>query len=121
MAYDQPGRRLWIGCRVPASVAVFDSASGKPLGGIPAVGDTDDLFYDAARRRLYMIGGEGAVDVFEADGARLRRLERLTTREGARTGLWVASEDRLYVAVPARRGQSAEIRVLQAAAPAPGN
>ena len=45
---------------------------------------------------------------------RLQRLERVTTRAGARTGLWVPSQSRLYVAVPARGGGSAEIRVFEA-------
>jgi hypothetical protein len=78
------------------------------------VGDTDDLFYDEARRRVYVIGGDGAVDVFGRDGDRLQRLGRVSTRAGARTGLWVAAPSRLYVAVPERSGESAEIRIFEA-------
>jgi hypothetical protein len=61
-----------------------------------------------------VIGGDGAVDVFARDGDRLQSVGRVNTRTGARTGLWVAAESRLYVAVPERGGQSAEIRVLEA-------
>jgi DNA-binding beta-propeller fold protein YncE len=114
MAIPDTGDRVFVGCRKPASVAVFDSITGKLTGTTPTVGDTDDLFYDAGRKRIYVIGGEGAVDVLAPDADRLRRVARIPTRDGARTGLWVPSESRLYVAVPARGGASAEIRVFEA-------
>jgi len=114
MALDEDRHRLLIGCRQPASVALFEIDGGKSLGAIPAVGDTDDLFYDPARKRVYVIGGEGFVDVVQPNGDALRRTSRASTREGARTGLWVAQDSRLYVAVPARGRQSAEIRVFDA-------
>ncbi|PYR81880.1 MAG: hypothetical protein DMF87_03690 [Acidobacteria bacterium] len=112
MALDEPSHRLFVGCRRPASLALFDTAAGKLLGTISAVGDTDDLFYDAARQRVYVIGGEGFIDIVQRSGDSLRRVARVPTRAGARTGLWVADENRLYLAVPARRGQAAEIRVF---------
>jgi hypothetical protein len=72
------------------------------------------MFYDPERRRLYVIGGEGAVDVLVRDADVLRRAARIPTRAGARTGLWVGSQSRLYVAVPARAGNPAEIRIFEA-------
>jgi hypothetical protein len=114
MALDEPSHRLFIGCRRPASLATFDTAAGKPVGAIPIVGDTDDLFYDSARRRVYVIGGEGFIDVVQREGDMLHRVARVATRNGARTGTWVAEQSRLYLAVPSRRGQSAEVRVFAA-------
>ncbi len=114
MVLDEPSHRLFIGCRRPASLALFDTATGKLLTAIPNVGDTDDLFYDAPRRRVYALGGEGFIDINQRDGDGLHRIGRVSTRGGARTGTWVAQQDRLYVAVPARRGQRAEIRVFSA-------
>jgi DNA-binding beta-propeller fold protein YncE len=112
MALDEPTHRLLVGCRRAASLTLFDTSTGKPLGAIPIVGDTDDLFYDSDRRRVYVIGGEGFIDVVQRDGDSLQRVARVATRDGARTGTWVAAQDRLYVAVPSRRGQTAEIRVF---------
>ena len=112
MALDEPTHRLLVGCRRAASLTLFDTSTGKPLGAIPIVGDTDDLFYDSDRQRVYVIGGEGFIDVVQREGDSLRRVARVPTRDGARTGTWVASQNRLYVAVPSRRGQSAEIRVF---------
>jgi YVTN family beta-propeller protein len=114
MALDESTHRLFVGCRNPALLALLDADSGKPITTLPTVGDTDDLFYDGDLRRVYVIGGEGAVDVFDRNGDQLRRVDRVQTRQGARTGLWVPSQRRLYVAVPARGGQPAEVRVLQA-------
>jgi hypothetical protein len=112
MAFDEASHRLFVGCRRPASLAIFDTTAGTLLGSTPVVGDTDDLFYDAARRRMYVIGGEGFIDIVQREGDSLRRLARVPTRAGARTATWVADEGHLYLAVPARRGQPAEIRVF---------
>jgi hypothetical protein len=112
MALDEGTSRLFVGCRRPAQLAVVDVHTGKPVASVDIVGDTDDLFYDADRRRVYVIGGDGFVDVFERQGDVLRRIDRVATRPGARTGLWVPAISRLFVAVPARGGEQAEIRVL---------
>ena len=65
MALDEANHRLFIGCRRPAKVLVFDTSNGREVSSFEIVGDTDDLFYDAARQRLYISGGEGFVDVIE--------------------------------------------------------
>ncbi|HZD40736.1 MAG TPA: hypothetical protein VE131_08455, partial [Terriglobales bacterium] len=56
MALDEMHHRLFIGCRAPARLLVFDTDNGKQKASLEIVGDTDDLFYDAARRRVYVIG-----------------------------------------------------------------
>jgi len=114
MALDEPTGRVFVGCRSPASLSELDAANGTVVANVPTVGDTDDLFYDAPRQRLYVIGGEGFVDVVQREADTLRPLARVPTRDGARTGLWVEAQSRLYVAVPARGGQPAEVRVLEA-------
>src|SRR5262245_60281440 len=115
---DESGRRLFVGVRRPAQLLVFDTVSGKRLAAVSCVGDTDDLFYDSRRDRVYVIGGEGYVDVFDAAATgTYPRLARLTTRAGARTGLWSPELDRLFVAWPSRNGQPAEVHVFGAPGP----
>jgi hypothetical protein len=112
MSLDETGHRLFVGVRHPAALLVFDTTSGKRIANAPCAGDTDDLFYDARRDRVYVIGGEGYVDVFDASPAasgKLDRLAHIATRTGARTGLWSSDLDRLFVAWPARDGKDAEI------------
>jgi DNA-binding beta-propeller fold protein YncE len=121
MALDEAGHRLFVGVRQPARLLVFDTASGKSVATVPCAGDTDDIFYDKSRGRVYVVGGEGFVDVFDAmAGGTYDRILRLPTRAGARTGIWSSELDRLFVAWPARDGKSAEIHVLSApTAPGP--
>jgi DNA-binding beta-propeller fold protein YncE len=119
MALDEASSRLFVGCRRPARLAIVDATSGAFVAAADIVGDTDDLFYDQARRQLYVIGGDGFVDVLGRDGDRLQRVGRVSTRGGTRTGLWVGSQSRLYVAVPERAGEPAEIRVFEVANHAP--
>jgi DNA-binding beta-propeller fold protein YncE len=115
MALDEPGHRLFIGCRRPAKVLVYDTATGARMASTDAVGDTDDLFYDSQRQRLYVTGGAGAIDVFDAGApTRVTRIAHVVSAPGARTSLFVPQQSRLYLAVPHRSSQQAEIRVYQA-------
>jgi DNA-binding beta-propeller fold protein YncE len=114
MALDESTSRLFVGCRRPARVEMIDTRSRSSTASVEIVGDTDDLFYDSARKRVYVIGGDGFVDVFDRQGDALHRIERVATRAGARTGLWVPAVNQLFVAVPARGGERAEVRVFAA-------
>jgi hypothetical protein len=114
MALDEADHRLFTGCRNPAKLLVYDTQTGRQTASLDIVGDTDDLFYDGARRRLYVIGGAGCIDVLDVSGGVPVRLARVATASGARTGLFVPAEGRLYLAVPHRGGQRAEIRVYAA-------
>ncbi len=112
MALDEAGHRLFIGCRKPAKLLIYDITTGKSISSTDIVGDTDDLFYDAARKRLYVSGGEGFLDVLqEQDATHFTRLAHIPTAAGARTSLFVPELKRLYLAVPHRGAQQAEIRV----------
>lgn len=114
MALDEAGRTLFVGCRRPAHVAVFDTGSGKLAATVPCVGDTDDLFYDAALQRLYVSGGEGFLSVIARDNrGSYRPLAKIPTATGARTSLFVPQLKRLYLAVPHRGAQHAEIRIYE--------
>jgi DNA-binding beta-propeller fold protein YncE len=113
MALDEAGHRLFVGCRQPAKVLIVDTSSGKVTGSLDIVGDTDDLFYDGSRKRLYVSGGDGFLDVFQERDNRLSRVLHLPTAAGARTSLFVPELSRLYLAVPHRGSQRAEIRTYE--------
>lgn len=114
MALDEANHRLFVGCRQPARLVVFDTSSGKPVASLAISGDTDDLFYDAARKRLYISCGEGFLDVIEPrEGGSYRLVTRVPTRVGARTCFFSSELHYLYLAVPQRDGQDAEIRIYQ--------
>ena len=112
MALDEANHRLFIGCRRPAKVLVFDTVTAKQVASFDIVGDTDGLFYDAARKRLYISGGDGFIDVFQNSEANsFARVAHIATAAGARTSLFVPDLDRLFLAVAHRGRQRAEIRV----------
>jgi DNA-binding beta-propeller fold protein YncE len=114
MALDETGHRLFTGFRNPARVLAIDTNSGKVAASADIVGDTDDLFYDAARQRVYVIGGGGFVDVLDVkDPAHFQQLARIETASGARTGLFVPEWNLLFVATPKRAGRDAEVRVYE--------
>ncbi len=114
MALDAAHHRLFAGCRKPARLVVFDTAAGKPVTDVAISGDTDDLFYDAARKRLYVSCGEGFIDTIEQSSPdTYKRSSRLPTASGARTSYFSPDLDRLYLAVPGGGSQHAEIRVYQ--------
>jgi DNA-binding beta-propeller fold protein YncE len=116
MALDEAHRRLFVGCRTPPEIVIFDTDSGHLVAKLPVVGDTDDLFFDPARRLLYVIGGQGAVDIVQMrDPNHYEPVERIPTASGARTGLLVPDFDRLFVAAPRRGSRPARILVYQIA------
>jgi len=113
MALDEADHRLFVVTRYPARLLVIDTATGKTLQRLPAVGDCDDVFYDKAGKRIYAIGGEGAVSAFEQqDSDHYKESARITTVKGARTGFFSPDLDRLFVAVRRQGTQPAAIRVL---------
>ena len=114
MALDEAHGRLFITCRKPPELLVCDIASGKVVTRRPVVGDADDMFYDAARKRIYISGGEGFLSVVEQlDADHYRLAASLPTAAGARTSLFVPDLGRLYLAVPHRGAQGAEVRVYE--------
>lgn len=115
MALDEAHHRLLIGCRAPARMLAIDTESGRQTASVEIVGDTDDIFYDDAHGRVYVIGGQGFVDVFaQKDADRYDRIGHYPTAPGARTGLLVPEWSKLFVAVPRRGEQSAAILVYEA-------
>jgi len=114
MTLDEAGRRLFVGARSPAVMLVYDTDSGKVVAKAPIGGDTDDLFFDAERKRVYVICGEGRVDVFRQDDAdHYSQIGSVKTASRARTGLFVPEEGRLYVAAPALDSAPARILVYR--------
>jgi DNA-binding beta-propeller fold protein YncE len=109
MALDAAENRLFVGYRRPPVLAAFDTRSGEALAKTSICGDADDLFYDPARKRVYVSCGEGFLAVLDASGAGLREVARVATEPGARTALFVPELDRLFVAVRAQGSDPAAI------------
>ena len=114
MALDEAHHRLFVGCRIPSKLVVLDTESGKPVTSVGISGDPDDIFYDSKRHRVYVICGAGRIDIVDqTDANTYKVLTKINTVDGARSGLFVPEKDALFVAVPHRGSQRAEIRRYQ--------
>ncbi|MBW8814622.1 MAG: hypothetical protein JF588_14465 [Caulobacterales bacterium] len=113
LAVDPQSGAVAVVYRLPARLVLLDAASGAELQALPTCGDADDLFFDPHRPRLYVSCGDGHVDVLVRQGSRWTRLALVATGPGARTSLYEASTDRLYVAARAQGGRAAAILVYR--------
>jgi len=111
MSLDERHHRLFVGCRMPAQLAVFDTESGKIVASPAMVEHTDDLFYDAGKGRIYVLG-EGFIDVWrQMDPDHYDRIGRVATPADSRTGLFVPDLGELFETTPHHGAQGAQIGV----------
>ncbi|HTL28571.1 MAG TPA: WD40 repeat domain-containing protein [Tepidisphaeraceae bacterium] len=114
MALDEVHGRLLIVCRKPARLIVKDTTSGKTVATLDCCGDADDIFYDDKSKQIFISGGDGHIDVIiQKDLDHYDRPATISTAVGARTSLWSPEKRQLYLAVPHRGNQRAEIRVYE--------
>jgi hypothetical protein len=116
MALDEADHRLFVGIREPARLAVFDTTSGRMVAALPSAEDTDDLYFDAEHKRVYVPGGEGFIYVFQMkDPDHYHLIAKIPTALGGRTAGYFGRQKkdthRFFLAVPYRGGQSAEMRI----------
>jgi DNA-binding beta-propeller fold protein YncE len=117
MALDEEHHRLFVAARRPARLLVLDTDSGKVIASLPGAADTDDMAYDATRRRIYVPSGEGFIFVYQQiDPDRYERIAKIPTAIGARTSGYygqVGKHNSLYLAVPGRSNRGAELWVYE--------
>jgi hypothetical protein len=116
MALSEAGHRLFVVTHAPARLVAFDTSSGRLVASLPCVQNSDDVYYDSARQRVYVPGGEGFIDVFQQkDANHYERLARVPSAVGARTGGYFGKGKKgfevLYAAVPARADHGAEVLI----------
>jgi hypothetical protein len=113
LAIDPTSGDVAVVYRLPARLALLDPKTGGERAAAETCGDSDDLFFDEARARIYVACGDGHVDVFTRQPDGLRRIAHIATSAGARTALFSPKRDRLYVAARATGGKPAAILVLR--------
>ena len=114
MAVDVEAHRVLVVFRSPARLMAFATATGALEASVETCRDADDVFVDARRRaRVYVSCGEGVIDVFAQGSNGYQRLARIPTVSGARTSLFAAAADRLYVGVRASAAEPAAIWVFR--------
>jgi DNA-binding beta-propeller fold protein YncE len=115
MALNEEDHRLFTVSRKLPMLVVFNTETGAEVARMPAAGESDDVFFDVSRKRIYEIGGEGSISVFQQDDPdHYSLLANVPTGIGIRTGFYFAKRDRFYVGVPAKGNEPAQVWTYEA-------
>ena len=118
MALDEIHRRLIVACREPSALAVFDTASGKQVTQVAVDPGlfSDDIFYDPAKGRIYVVArtaaasdqrtpGPGMLEIFrQKDPDHYEKVGTQPTGFGAQTGFFSPALGNLFVATRRQKG-----------------
>jgi DNA-binding beta-propeller fold protein YncE len=113
MAIDPSNGRVLIVSRDPPKLKVYAEEDGAVVASVDTCGDSDDLFVDPRRPRVYVSCGAGFIDVFEVRGAKYDRVGQIKTVAGARTSLLVSELDVFLLAVRATITEAAAVWVYK--------
>jgi DNA-binding beta-propeller fold protein YncE len=115
MALDEANHRIFIGCRKKPMLVVMDTESGTEVAGVEIPGDTDDVHFDAKRKRIYASCGDGSIAVIKQNDAdHYELVENVSTVKDARTCCLDPDTGRIYLGVPRQPGKPGpEIRVYE--------
>jgi len=110
LALDAPNGRALSVFRKPARIVAYDVEHGGIAAEAATCADADDVFVDDRRHQVYVVCGEGVVEILSNPA--LKSVARLPTAPGARTGLFHPDSDRLFVAARANGDTPAALWVL---------
>jgi len=117
-AFDEAHHRLLIGTRMPPTMTVMDSETGKEVTSLPTVEGMDGVYYDGIHKRVYVSGGRdtdvGYVFVYQQqDADHYTQIGKIPTRSFAGTSFWCQELNRYYVAAAANDKEEAAIMVFE--------
>jgi DNA-binding response OmpR family regulator/DNA-binding beta-propeller fold protein YncE len=99
MALDEVQRRLFIGCKDNAMLAVLDADTHRVTATVPIGKGVDSVAFDAGLHRIYTTGKSGQLVVIQQDAAdSYRVLDSISLHYGAHTLTVDPSTHRVYVA-----------------------
>ena len=107
IAFDERSKRLFVVTRKPGKLIVLNADTGASLATFKAPERSDQVIWDATNRRVYVLGGEGYIGVFQQkDADHYEELPRVPSAPGAKTGILIPELKRLYVAVSPGEGKT---------------
>ena len=111
MAMDEADHRLFVGTRNPSKLFVLNTDTGATVAVLDAPATSDGLFWDSARKRVYVPGGDGYLGVFQQVTPDLYAARPwIRSAHGAKSGLVVPELNRMYLAAsPGEHGKGGEI------------
>jgi hypothetical protein len=117
LAFDEAHHRLFVVTRQPGHLIVVNADTGASIADFKAPERCDQVIFDEANRRTYVLGGEGYIGVFEQkDADHYVELPHVTSAPGAKTGILVPELHKLFVAAsPGDSGATAAVLVFDVA------
>ncbi len=111
MALDEADHRLFVGTRNPSKLMVLNTDTGATVASLDAPATSDGMFWDSARKRVYLPGGDGYLGVFQQVTPDLYAARpRIPSAVGAKSGIVVPQLNRLYLAAsPGEHGKGGEV------------
>jgi DNA-binding beta-propeller fold protein YncE len=111
MALDEPNHRLFIATRTPPKMFVFDTDTGKIVTSVPISGFNDDMWFDVARKRIYLSGSETTTVLAQTDADHYVLVAEVPTGYRAKTSIYVPQLNRFYAAVSGKGKPDAQLAV----------
>jgi DNA-binding beta-propeller fold protein YncE len=111
MALDEPNHRLFIATRNPPKFFVLDADTGKIVTTVPISPFNDDMWFDVARKRIYLSGSETTTVLSQKDADHYEFVAEVTTGYRAKTSLYVPQLNRFYAAVSGKGKPDAQLAV----------
>ncbi|HEY7886781.1 MAG TPA: hypothetical protein VIC29_00940 [Steroidobacteraceae bacterium] len=100
MALDEPDHRLLVVTRKPTRMLVLDTGNGKTVATVDVPDINDGVYFDSARKRIYVPGAVGQIGVYqELDPDHYREIARVPSAPGAKSELFDPRLNELFVAV----------------------
>jgi DNA-binding beta-propeller fold protein YncE len=111
MALDEPNHRLFIATRNPPKFFVFDTDTGKIVTTVPCSAFNDDMWFDVARKRIYLSGSETTTVLAQKNADHYEFVAEVPTGYRAKTSLYVPQLNRFYAAVSGKGKPDAQLAV----------
>ena len=112
LIFDEANHRIFVAGRKPPSLEVLDSDSGKIIATLPTAEMTDDMAFDPAGKRIYVVCSDFTVVYSQKDADNYEEIGRVPTGFRAKTAIFVPQLKRYYVAGPRHGKDAANVKVF---------
>jgi len=109
LVLDEANHRVFIATRKPPKFFVFSTDTGKVVTSVPCAPLHDDMWFDAARKRIYVTGSETTTVFEQKDADHYSHLADVPTGFRAKTSILVPELNRMYIAVSGKGKADAKL------------
>jgi hypothetical protein len=86
---------------------------GKQITQLESIPSIDGVWYDTARKRIYVTGNSAIAVYDQKDADSYAPMVKVASETDSQPSLWVPQFNRLYISVPSDGARDAEILVYE--------